>query len=620
MPDHPVDLIRESVGVVLQWKDIYGSQSIWEVLRRDVSRLDPQTLVGCAVHWNAFISGADGLVDREREKAAVRFLATPDQLRAIDQALSRKVKREGWGGDLLPIMNRQQLLILMRLAFELGRWDGGGRPVRGSDALDILLRINDHLDALPDSPWYRGSRKRGSIFRRVVAFPLMFALFDFSHSGRAENGVTRTLRLLREIHPHLAAQPALQARALDIAALFQKAAGLPLETYLSLTVAASALTMYPGDPGSFRSTEVIGPQDNGGFNIGTRQLIGESALTVGDVETFLSRVARTPEEFGALLDNRGQVPQQSNFTVFRKYPIVRFSPEVVRVIDRQMLLDKLGDGAYWLLREVVEAEARPGRERINAVKRLNGWWGTLFEEYVHRLIEASPAVATAYIRQPTFAAEAGDGVVDGLLNCGTGVVLLEYKVSPVTPAARTTPRPRPLAREILAKFAAPREAGGRGRVGARGTPQLASAVRGLVSGRLLGGVTAKDVEAIYPVIVCGEHAMGAPMVNCLLNRRFRRDLMEADGPRVRPLTVLTIEDFERLLADGRDVPSLLQDWLDADPELMTYPGLVLRQKVLRGDGVHEWIRRAAESWKIEMLTRLFPEGKTAGQSGAPPAG
>ena len=617
MPDDPVDLIQQNVGVVLQWKDVYGSQSTWEIVRRDVSRLDALPLAGCAAHWNALVRNTDGSLDDERQKAVVQFLASPDQLQAIDEAVRRRVKREGGGQGLPPIINRQQLLILMRLAFQLGRWDGDGRPVKGSELLDILLRINDHLEALPNTPWYKPSRKRGSIFRRVIAFPLMFALLDFSHIRRAENGVTRTLRILREIHPDLAAQPTLQARALDVAALFQQGAGLSLETHLSLTFAAFALTMHPDDPGSFRKLQVVTPRDNGDFNIGMSQLIGESALTAAEVETFLSRVARTPEEFKTLLADPTQVPEQGNFTVFRKYPIIRFTPEVVRVIDRQMLLDKLGDGAYWLVREVVESQTEPGLERIKVVKRLNGWWGLLFEEYTHRLVEASP-VATAYTRQPTFEGEAGDGAIDGLLHHGTRLVLLEYKVSPVTPAARTTPKPRLLAKEILAKFAGPKGTHGRGRIGPRGTPQLAAAVREFVSGRSLGGVTPNDIEAIFPVIVCGEHGMGAPMVNCLLNRRFRRDLGDADTPRVRPLTVLTIEDFERVLADGRDVASLMQGWLDADPRMATYPGLVLREKVLQGDGMHDWVRQAAEAWKIEMVTRLFPHGKTArGQRGDP---
>lgn len=612
--DAAIDTFRGALLAVLEWREVYGRRSLWEVIKRDVAKLNPVVLVGCASHWNALIHRLDGSFNPDRHAQIVRALASAEQLESIDSAVQRRVKLQGWARPFPPpILNRQQLLILMRLAFQHGDWTGGGAEVGRNDLLDILLRINDHLDALP--PPIGKRRPQRSSYERLRAFPLMFSLSDFSRRRPAENGVARTLRMMREVQGELAAREDLKGQYLDVRDLFEQGSGLALETFLSLSFAAVSLTTPPGDPGSLHPPGAAGPEDTGTFNIAPQNLIGDSTLTEAEVERFVANAALTPEQFREQFAAADQAPEQNNFTLFRKHPLVTFPGGAIRVLDREFLLGKLGDGAYWVLRGVVERDVREGQERIDAVKRLNGWWGALFEQYVHALVENSP-VAVRYTRNPTFEDRRGRGATDGLLDYRPEVVLFEYKMSLITPRGRHTVNPRVLAAEILQKFAGRRKRGGK-RSGARGVPQLAAAVRGLLGGTRLGPIKPDEVQAVYPVLVCGEPAMAAPMVNCLLQRQLARELTDIDQARVRPLTVLTIDDFERLLsrADGRSVPEMLRIWFEHDPQMLTYPALVLGERVFRDDGrSNAWVRAAAEAWKEEMLRRLWPRGgkKSAG--------
>ena len=135
-------------------------------------------------------------------------------------------------------------------------------------------------------------------------------------------------------------------------------------------------------------------------------------------------------------------------------------------------------------------------------------------------------------------------------------------------------------------------------------------MRAFVTGRALGGVDPACVATVYPVLVCSDTAMGAPLVNCLLGRSFDRAIRGIDRTKVRPLTVLTIEDVETMLAREADVgfPAMLRAWHDGDPQMTTYPGLMIRRRYF-SDGPFEnpWVRSASKKWKDKMLRGLWPK-------------
>ncbi len=609
----PADLVRQRIGSVISWEDLRGAVSRWGVVRADVARLDGQTLTGVATHWNALLHDLRTASDEAMQLAVVQYLSSPEVLQELDNAARRKRVAGEWGrGELPPVVNRQQLLILIRLALEIGKWDGTGDGLGRERILSLLLRTNDHLDGLPDpAPTDRPRDAPKTIFERVQVFPVMFALQDFSQPRRAENGVSRTMRMLGEIHPELATDARLRAEAVDLPALFARSCGIDVETFRTLCFAVVAVATAPGKKGSPHAG-VPSPEDTGIFNISVKQLKGDSAIPEADVQAFLGATSRTPAEFREMLRGPYQGPEQVNFTTFRKCPVIRFESGAYRVVDKSFLLDKLGAGVYWALRDVVEREAK-AEARQNAVKRLNGWWGRVFEEYAHRLIEHSDA-ASVYRRNPSFAD--GREACDGVLAYDDRAVLFEFKSSLLAAEPRHATAARLLAREILRKFCAHRGAGTGARRGARGIPQLARTAKELRSGGRIGGLRAEQFGAMYPVLVCADTAMAAPMVNGLLQRRFARLVDSQGDATVRPLTVLTIEDVETMLPWERSVAfwRMLDTWHHADPRMMTFPRLVIESRLFGADErPNAWVREGAERWREAIRKRFWPHPNNGGE-------
>jgi hypothetical protein len=102
------------------------------------------------------------------------------------------------------------------------------------------------------------------------------------------------------------------------------------------------------------------------------------------------------------------------------------------------------------------------------------------------------------------------------------------------------------------------------------------------------------------------------MVSCVLDRALKRELRLANvsSDKVQPLTVLTVEEVERMLGEAGDqtFAELLSLWHEADPLMRTYPGLVFRTHAYREGAKNQWVADAAEAWRREMLSRLWPKG------------
>lgn len=584
------------IGSALAWQHIRGSRSIWQLICEAVSKLDGPTLVDFATTCNCEIDTAEGELDHERQRQIVGRLSSEQQLQDFDAVVKNLRAKEGWGvGKTPPVLHRQMLLVLMRLAFQYARWDGSGEPVTGPQVLNLALRINDHLDGLPDLPPKARRKRRPTKAKWHRGFALAFTLHDVSSRPQVEAGVTRNLRLLREIHPRLT--KAFPNESVDLLSLLQQATGLSIEAYFSLCFVTFALTNVHKF-GAERGRILSGTGDGGVFNVAPERLRGEgSSVSLEDAARFLESVSLSPGAFADELAEAGQTPEATNFTVFRKYPVVRLEGGLYRVLDRSFLLDKLAGGFYWTLRAAAEALAPEGGRR-NAVKRFNGWWGKLFEAYVDALFEHS-ASGRDYSRQPHLeGATSPDGACDGLINENRRALLLEYKMSSLALKPRHSLSSRRLAAEILGKF-------GRKGKGGKGVLQLASVAKEFLAGGRLENARADDTDAVYPALVCADTGMGSPMVNGLLQMRFKA-LAPTDA-RLRPLTVLTIEDLERMLSGGPDWPlsKMLDTWLEGDPQMTTYPWLVIRQRCFEGRrSQNSWVAEASEAWMREMMDIL----------------
>jgi hypothetical protein len=563
----------ERVVGVLQWLDVTDKQLPWQDVVDAVAASDGLHLLGLATQWNALIHGDRGEYDPAQQGRIVRTLAPPQYLAAIDQAILRKVAATGWPHSFAPpILSQQTLLMLASLALRVAIWDDGGKTLDGPGAIMLLLGLNDHFEAP------RPARRAPPTWS-VVA--MMIATWDLNHR-RSPEGLTRTVRMLREYAPQ-------SPQAHRLPELFERASGLSVEDYLTLVFSTITMTSRLAQTVPAEEIPVHGNIDLP--NITPGQLLGDSTMTIEKARRFLQALSMDASSFRDQL--AGTQPVQTNFTPFRSHPLLRWTPDLYRIIDRSFMMNKLAEGPFW--------ETHQGARLAGvSIQDVNGWWGGLFDRYVHELVRASP-LATSFVAAPaTSAAGASEGA-DGLLEFPDALIVLESKVSPLPVGARSGADPRFTARELHKKF------------GSRlGTGQLARALATLLDGGTLGGIRLDDRD-LFPVLVCWDSAMDAPVVNYVLQRWFRRQLNRR-STHVMPLTVMSIDTFEWVLAQAgtMPLPVLLREWATRDPTLRTSPLIVFQDLLAAYETqANPWVVAAAQSWQDEMLARLWPHGKTA---------
>jgi hypothetical protein len=565
-------LLDRFVGV-LQWLDVTGKQLPWQEVVDAIAAADGLHLLGLATQWNALIQGDRGQYDPAQQGRIVRTLAAPEYLAAIDQAISRKVVSTGWPHSFPPpILSQQTLLMLASLALRVGLWDDDGETLDGPGVIMLLLGLNDHLEPPPLA-------RRAPPAWNVVA--MMIAMWDLNHRQSPE-GLTRMVRMLREYAPQ-----SPQARRLP--ELFERATALTVEDYLTLVFSSVIMTSHLAQTVPAEEIPVHG--ELGLANVAPRQLLGDSTMTIEKARRFLDALSMDASSFRDQL--AGTQPVQTNFTLFRAYPLLRLTPDLYRIIDRSFMMNKLAEGPFW--------ETHQGARLAGvSIQDVNGWWGGLFDRYVHELVRAS-LLAAFFTAAPAISAPGANEGADGLLEFPDALIVLESKVSPLPVGARSAADPRFTARELHKKFGSK-----------LGTGQLARAVATLLDGGTLGGIRL-DQRDVFPVLVCWDSAMDAPVVNYVLHRWFRRRLTRRSA-RVMPLTVMSIDTFEWVLAQAGAVPLqvLLREWATRDPTMRTSPRIVFEDVLAAYDNEpNPWVAAAAKSWQDEMLSRLWPHGETA---------
>jgi len=569
---------------VLEYRHVYGERVAWADVRAAISRMDSFQVFGLATQWNALVQGPRGEFLADESWRIVWEMASPEQAVGIRRAIAQ-LRPEVPRSDLEPppIVHRRALLILLNLALRGEHWDPDGQArLVGPALVDALLGINEHLE-----PPHSSSAPE-------VIFAQMLALADFSHPRNIEAGVTRMLRMVREIRP-------VTKTPRDVRDLFAAAISLPLETYLALAFSAALVTtpQFGLEPGERPPTH-----GNVGLpNLWPTRLCGDSAVTPQQATAFLEIMAFTPAKLVSSLAQAG--PAQTDFSTFRRSPFIALGSgpnqeDIYRLLDRTMAADKLADGPYWA--------THVGAPKTGvSIQEVNASWGLLFEGYCHQLIENTPGLGGAYIRNPAFRDSPPKSEdADGLVIVGNAWVVFEFKFGPLTVQARSGAPGRHAIKEILRKY-------GR-RLGAG---QLARVAGELLRGRALGTGPLPTTATLYPVLVAWDPLLGcAPMVNGLLNLSFQRSLtrhLKQRDPRARPLTVLAIEDLEAMLActDTASIPAMLERWLQ-EPNMGEAPSWVLSTALPHWQPyAHPWVREAAERWKTEMLVRLWPDGETA---------
>jgi hypothetical protein len=237
----------------------------------------------------------------------------------------------------------------------------------------------------------------------------------------------------------------------------------------------------------------------------------------------------TAEQFEGLISNQQFV---TDTTPLRRFPIIRLDEDRCLVTDILFVVELVTSGLYW---SIFDGLAPSRREDFSSL------WGSVFELYTARLLRhyyPGESELNPFRADVDYDIGGTTGQIDALLDYGNETIIFEIKSSLLTLNAKCSRDWDALERDLRRKFVE----------NERGSPkalrQLARTATLIARGELLSGHTP---EHIFPVLMVDEKAMECLGMNSYLDRLFRGFLDEDVAGRVRPLTVMSVDELEGLL-------------------------------------------------------------------------
>jgi hypothetical protein len=136
-----------------------------------------------------------------------------------------------------------------------------------------------------------------------------------------------------------------------------------------------------------------------------------------------------------------------------------------------------------------------------------------------------------------------DGQIDALLDFGSFVLVIEIKASLLTEPAKRSADKETFFKGFRRKFVE----------NEKGNPkaikQLASACRAILKGEI-PVANRNESPVIYPIFISDEPTIETTFMNALFYDEFQKEGI--DDPKVKPLTIMAIDELEQLLSHFND--------------------------------------------------------------------
>jgi hypothetical protein len=434
------------------------------------------------------------------------------------------------------VFHRRQFLLIIKLAIVHCAETGIDLVKEPSGFGDAFLMAND--------------RFHFALGGVTAEEKFLNTLTDFvpviEYSGiRLQSEIARAFLLLTEISPKLRDHPDF----IDIPETFCAVTGVPLLDHFALwfglfskfmaldlaTLQKDWMELYIR-PDFYRTTQI--PPET--------------------ARKFLEELTASPQALknGFLKRDYGS----NDFTVLRDKPLVGETNGAIPT-DMFFVLEKMQAGPYW---RINNSSRRTG-------DKLRRFWGSVFEEYVQRLFSQSCSRKINFYKDaPQYEGNISEQVCDGLLLCGRGLILLEYKSSMFRAESKYAGQPTLLQAEIEQKLVQNEENS------PKGVKQLANAVKrlfGTGQRARIRGVDLANIKYIFPVLVTLDSIGRTLMLSRFLHEYFLRELDDQlpTDPHIFPLLSLYVEDIEVLSGYLREVPfaEILHNWIEKDPKLIS---------------------------------------------------
>lgn len=485
------------IAVCMRFEDVFDAQPDLATAQALLRPYDRGAVLVTLGKLNALLKTWSTLPDLQMDrKIAKRFI--PDSERRAQQA-SRKFPN--------PIFfTRLGILATMRMALQECP-ASGGKSVQGKDVGFVLaccIMMND----LTNPTSSNGEPSPATILTSAIH------LHDSTVRANFHADIARSLILFDRNHG-----VSSTSGSIDFNTLFSAAVGLEPRTFAEICISIGARYIS-------LTEEILGATPEQFFI--EPNYFSNTTLAPGNLDDFLRRVSVTKDELAAKINASSNRPL-SDLTPFQLNPLIRMQDGRFYCLDVACLLDKAGRGMYWTLRDAAPE---------NLWKRLPGSYGEIFDSYVASLLPVAMD-DRRYMPHPTFAN--GDEAFDGVLTERSDLITLEFKSSVLRADRKYSGDPSQVLAEIEKKFVTGDA------TGAKGIAQFVSSLDRLFSGDHVAGIVPERISRIFPVMVVLEQSLTAPQVSRYLNDRFdRRSLGKKHRKTVTPLTVVDIENYERL--------------------------------------------------------------------------
>ncbi|WP_263383229.1 hypothetical protein [Granulicella arctica] len=273
----------------------------------------------------------------------------------------------------------------------------------------------------------------------------------------------------------------------------------------------------------------------------------KSNLSIKTQELFWLQVGATREKFRAEIVRRDC--GANDFTIFRQHPLIKMG-NVYFGLDLAFILQKLWAGAYW---EIFSSSE-------DAKSKLPRFWGAVFEEYINEILGANCQGENHFIPSPRFARHPEKEFCDGMILCGTELVMIEYKASMFTAVSKYSGVVENLDAEITLKLITNE----RGK--AKGGGQLARSIALLRSedrATLVEGVDLSQVTKIFPLVLMSDSIGDCLLISKILGAEFDKVSTRSGAniicERLLCTGCATLNDFVHTLRT-RSMSSWLAEW------------------------------------------------------------
>lgn len=470
----------------------------------------------------------------------------------------------------------QQILFTMKMAILYSPDSEDPRPdPEFRDALvELLLMASDFLDKIALSDDIE------ELERVLLSHLVRNYLLNMTDQLRYM--IPRASLLFRK----LPCEPELRALSdfLDLPSLFREATGFELKDYIAFGL---AILSWFRDQSELRGT--YDPQRE---NINTETFFSKTLIDPDVTETLLKSLTHTHESARAAISARGGDPSRFSydFLPFMEKPLYQVKDTVIVPVHLSFLEAKFTNGIYWTIHD----HLREGK-RLQFTR----FFGNIFEVYalrsIQRAIPDDPSLVKRVYPAFTYPTKQGDRKT-------SDVVVMHHKSAIFMEA--TASRIRMERTALSGDLEAFKE--DVNKIILAGAKQLTDRIRDFRDGLFaFDGITAKDVNTIYPVIVT-VHSMpeSTPFWNYIRDLLKDQGLLRANG--VEPLQLIDVEELEILetiLPQGISLLEILEQ-RGADPERRNI-GLKNFLMAKYQDGANEYLWKELMEIGVQAKSILF---------------